>query len=90
MRLITTSHHRGHEHGHLAFELLFDDGSDSPFALQTSLEAFDRVPSSDDDGKRRVLSVWVGRDGWPRKVAELPCTYRLAARLPDLRPWADL
>lgn len=72
-----------------AAEVLFDDRSDSPFALHTELAAFDRVPPDSDAGKPCRLSVWVlAQDGrTPAKVIDLPCVYRRARAIPDLRPW---
>jgi hypothetical protein len=70
-----------------AFEVLFDDGTDDPFALHLSPESFDRVPADEDAAKEWVLSAWTRpRRGRPHKALERPCWYRRSARLPDLRP----
>jgi hypothetical protein len=72
---------------HDAFEVLFDAGSTSPFALHLQKESFVPVPRHMDAGKEWTLTVWTcGADGPPRKVLERRCWYRLSRRLPDLRP----
>jgi hypothetical protein len=73
-----------------ALEILFDDGTDSPFALHTSIAALDRIPPDRELGRRCILSVWVQREGKPHKALELPCLYRRAKQLPDLRPWEEV
>jgi len=73
-----------------AIEILFDDGTPSPFALHTAATAFDRLPTDADTTGKWVFSVWTRpRHGKPHKALELPCRYRLAQKLPDLRPWEE-
>jgi hypothetical protein len=70
-----------------AFEVLFDDGSSSPFALHLAKESFVPVPRRADANREWSLSVWTaGADGVPRCVLRRSCWYRLSRRLPDLRP----
>lgn len=70
------------------FEVLFDDATPNPFKLDLSPESFDRVPAPEDVAGDWVFSAWTRpRRGKPRKALERPCLYRLAARLPDMRPW---
>lgn len=67
------------------FEILFDDHTESPFALHLSPESFDRLPAQDDAGRGDLkLSVWVAG---PRKVIELPARYRIVRSIPFLKPW---
>jgi hypothetical protein len=68
-----------------AFELLFDDHTDNPFALQLGADSFDRIPVRTDEGKSFVLSVWTRG---PVKQFEKPCRYRRVERIPCLKPWA--
>jgi hypothetical protein len=67
------------------FELLFDDRTDSPFALQLSTTSFDRLPARTDEGKSFVLSVWTRG---PAKQFEKPCRYRRVEWIPCLKPWS--
>jgi hypothetical protein len=73
-----------------ALELLFDDGSPSPFALYLSPGALDRMPLDTDRECEWVLSVWthVVQERC-KKELERPCHYRHVRSLPDLRPWRD-
>jgi len=65
-----------------AFELMFEDGSDSPYALWLSATSLDRLPAAQDVGREFRFSAW--RPG-PRCVLRLPCWYRLASALPCLK-----
>lgn len=67
-----------------AFELLFDDGSDSPYALHLSPQQIDRVPPDSESGREVRVTVWT--EG-PQCVLDLPGRYRRSARIPDLSPW---
>jgi hypothetical protein len=71
-----------------AVELLFEDGSDSPFCLHLSASSFDLLPA-DPGAEDWVLSVWAECDGRPNKLMELPTRWRRSAQLPDLRAWED-
>jgi hypothetical protein len=69
-------------------ELLFDDGSASPFSLHLSPGQVDHLPLDRDTMGTWVCTVWqhlVKERG--RQVWEGPCYYRRSPRLPDLRPW---
>ena len=71
-----------------AIEILFDDLTTNPIALHFSPESFDRLPTAENAGREWVLSVWTQpRRNKPHKVMDRPCRYRLAAKIPDLRPW---
>jgi hypothetical protein len=70
-----------------AIEILFDDHSDSPFALHLQIESFDHLPLDSDAGKEWVLSVWTHpRRTRPHKALERPCWYRRVPRIPWLKP----
>ena len=67
-----------------AVEILFDDGTNDPFALHLAVESFDRLPLAEDVGDKWVLSVWT--KGSVKRMERL-CAYRLVPRLPWLKPW---
>jgi hypothetical protein len=65
-----------------ALELLFEDFSDSPYALQLSIEQCDMLP----DGKGSwTLAVW-SRAG---KQYECELKYRHVDQIPCLKPWEE-
>ena len=74
---------RGEFKGRESLEIMFEDGSNSPFALHMSTEQVDRLFSDADRHKEFRLSIWT-QGG---KQAEFPCRYRKAKRLPYLKPW---
>lgn len=80
LAIITRGEYKGRE----SLEILFEDGSSSPFALHMSTEQVDRLFSDADRHKEFRLSIWT-QGG---KQAEFPCRYRKARRLPYLKPWA--
>jgi hypothetical protein len=66
--------------GRPAIELLFEDGSDSPFCLHLVQEQVDRVLPATDQGGGFIISAWTcsgGEQGrWPgkfRQVSSIPC-----------------
>jgi hypothetical protein len=74
-----------------AFEILFDDGTTDPFALHLAPESFvDTFPTAQNTAGEWVLSCWTRpRRGRPHKALERPCRYRIAVRIPYLRPWSE-
>ncbi len=65
-------------------ELLFDDGSDTPYALHFSIETLDRLPLDTDVGREWIFSAWTApRRRGPHKSLERPCWYRRVARIPS-------
>jgi hypothetical protein len=70
-----------------AVEILFEDGSNSPYALHLSPELFDVLPSAPESGKRWRLSIWTYQ-GRPRKIFQTTCYWRRAPMLPWLKPLA--
>jgi hypothetical protein len=66
-----------------ALELLFEDGSDSPFSLQLSDGSFDHYPAESDQNKQFTCTVWI--DG-PIQTLKFPCFYRAVEKLPCLKP----
>lgn len=60
-----------------AMELLFEDGTDSPFSLHVGPESVDR---------HWVCSVWDWKKNKPHKATERKCFWRRAPSLPWLKP----
>ncbi len=70
-----------------AFEVLFDDRTDDPFALHLSPASFDRVPEDADIAIPWLFTAWTApRRGRPHKALERACWYRRAPSIPWLRP----
>jgi hypothetical protein len=67
-----------------AIEVLFDDDSDSPFAIHIGTEQIDRLPLDANVGQQVTCTVWTRG---PNLALSLPARYRRSERLPDLRPW---
>lgn len=70
-----------------AVEIMWDDGSESPFAVHLSPKAFDLLPAEPEPGREWVCSVWTARDGQPHKALERICHWRRVPRLPWMKPW---
>jgi len=71
----------------LALEMLFEDGSDSPYAFHTNPGSFDRYPAPDDSNRVWRATVWEQKDGKPSMCLDLPLYIRTAYTLPCLQPW---
>jgi hypothetical protein len=70
-----------------AFEILFDDETESPYAVHLTLVAVDRVPTDSDALKQWVFTAWTSpRRGKPHKALERPAFYRRVEKLPCLKP----
>lgn len=78
--------------GSLMYEVLFDDGTISPYSLHTTLAAADRTLSPEDHGKRIELSVWLPKPGsglmGARCAFRRKAYVRIADQIPCLKPWA--
>jgi len=70
-----------------AVEILFEDDSDSPFALHLTPASFDLLPAAPDRGREWTLSAWIAKDGRPHKALDKLCHWRQVPRLPWLKPW---
>ncbi|MCC4595435.1 hypothetical protein NRY95_05550 [Xanthomonas campestris pv. phormiicola] len=67
-------------------ELLFEDGTDSPFCLHLLVqEQSDRVLPETDQGSSFIVAAWT-REG---KVASWPGKYRRVGCIPCLEPWQE-
>jgi len=69
-----------------AFEIMFEDNSDEPYALFISTQQAHTLPHESDCGKRRLFTVWNSKG----KIAEFPCWYRTASRIPYLKPYKKI
>lgn len=67
-----------------AFELLFEDGTDTPFSIHLTSEVVDRIPPEEDEGREDLIFLAYTRYGLQ---LELPAKYRRVKRLPCLKPW---
>lgn len=65
-----------------AVEILFEDHTDTPFALHLGAGSFDVLPAS-PKGRRWRLSVWTAG---PVKQLDLACHWRMVPRIPWLKP----
>jgi len=66
-------------------ELLWEDGSDSPFAATISSESVDRMPADSDDGREDLRCIGYGPD--LAVLFDLPARFRRRKRVPCLEPW---
>ena len=71
----------------LALEMLFEDGSDSPYAFHTPPGTFDRYPVPEDSNRVWRATVWEHKDGRPSMRLDLPLYIRTVYNLPCLQPW---
>lgn len=69
--------------GRDALELMFDDDSDAPYALHTSMGHVDRKVR--DDNTDFKVAAWT-RQG---KVGEWEGKYRVVRELPHMAPWTN-
>lgn len=68
-----------------ALELLFEDGSDSPFCIHLVKEQTDRLIPEEDQGSGFWVVVWTRRG----QQLRLPGKYRAVDTLPCLQPWSE-
>ena len=68
-----------------AFEIMFDDYSDSPYALHVGTEQWDMVPAKDTVGSQWDFAAWTRT----RNVLHKKCYYRLVKEIPCLKPWKE-
>jgi hypothetical protein len=80
-RLVVIS--RGKLHGVEAYEIMFDDGSETPFAFHIDARQSDRlVPAREGEF---IATAWTRRG----KVGTWPARYRIVPTLPCLQPHPD-
>lgn len=70
-------------------EIMWEDGSDSPYALHLTADSFDLLPGEPEPGREWLATVWTEKDGKPHKSLERICHWRREPKLPCLKPWSD-
>jgi hypothetical protein len=65
-------------------ELLFEDGSDTPFVIQLSLGSIDHLLAKSVAMQRLAFDIYVNRDG-PKRVISTVALFRVVPRLPWLK-----
>jgi len=70
-----------------AVEILWDDGSDSPFVLHLTPESFDLLPAEPEPGREWICDVYVQKDGSPHRAVTRPCHWRRVSKIPCMEPW---
>lgn len=71
-----------------ALEILFEDDSDSPYALHLGVEQIDRLPLDVDQDLAGQAARWIFTVWTPTgRALALPCRYRRVARIPWLKTW---
>lgn len=70
-----------------AIEIMWEDGSDSPYALHLTPESFDLLPAEPEAGREWTCSTWTAKDGRPHKSLERICHWRRVPRIPWMKPW---
>lgn len=70
-----------------AVEIMFEDGSESPYTLHLSAQSFDMFPGDPGASEWR-LSVWIeGLTKAPELACYFTCYWRRVPRIPCLKPW---
>ena len=68
-----------------AVELLFDDGSDSPFVIHIGADQCTTMPPASEHGRECVFTAWTApRRNGPRKALERPAVFQIAKRVPTI------
>ena len=76
---------KGKCQGKQAYEILFDDHTDTPYSLLLDARQFASLqPADSEHGKEVRISVWVRGS---QRVLDMPARFRVVPRLPCLRPW---
>lgn len=70
-----------------AVEIMWEDGSSSPFAMHLSPEAFDLLPGPPGAGAEWTIAVWDCKKGRPHMAVQRRCYWRRVPRLPWMQPW---
>lgn len=78
---------KGKCQGKQAYEILFDDHTDTPYSLLLDARQFASLqPADGEHGKDVRVSVWVKG---PERVLDMPARFRVVRRLPCLKPWGE-
>jgi hypothetical protein len=71
-----------------AVEIMWEDGSETPYAIHLSLESFDLLPAEPAPGRAGrewLVSTWESVDGQPVKRTEHQLHWRRVRKLPCLQ-----
>lgn len=71
------------DHNRQGIELLFEDGSDSPFSIHLATEQCDRTLTQKDDKKEFDFKIYT-RDG---EIFSCTAKFRLVDSIPNLTQW---
>ena len=69
-----------------AVEILFEDDSDSPYAVHLTSASFDSLPARPLQGQEWTITLWELLQGKPHRVALRRCLWRRVPQLPWLKP----
>lgn len=78
--------------GRDSIEILFEDGSDTPFVVHIDARQAERLWPRSEDGREVPCSLWIqGPDGPEdvEKALELPARVRHVPEIPYLQPWGQ-
>jgi hypothetical protein len=67
-------------------EILLEDGSDSPYAIQLTPESWGMLPAEPPPGQEWVIAFWDLKKGKPHKAVERKCHWRRVPKVPWLKP----
>lgn len=70
-----------------AVEILWEDGSDNPFAMHLSPESFDLLPAEPEQGREWTIALWDLKKRKPHRAVERKCHWRRVPQIPWLKPW---
>lgn len=65
-----------------AIEIMFEDYSNSPYALHLAPESFDALPAKPEPGREWVLYVYTLKAGRLHKSLERKCFWRRVEKIP--------
>jgi hypothetical protein len=68
-----------------AFEIVFEDGTDSPYAILMTPDYWDRFPSNEDLGHKGTLAIYCNKSNQPKLLFD-KVFYRRADTLPCFDP----
>jgi hypothetical protein len=70
-------------------EIMFEDFSDSAYALHLTPKSFNLLPANPERGREWTLAVYVEKDGKPHKSLERVCHWRRVPFIPFMKPWEE-
>lgn len=71
-----------------AVEILWEDGTEDPYAVHLSAESFDLLPAEPPAGREWTVSAWDLKKGRPHKALERICHWRRVPEIPWLKEWS--